>query len=422
MANRSIHNALTDTAIKSAKPSDKAYTIPDGNGLQLLIKPNGSKVWECRYTVSSKPSKTTIGTYPTIKLADARKKRDWYKELAAQGISPVQAKREAKQAAIASEKGQFHLVVREWADSLTCSESYAKKRYRAFERDVFPHFCKYDKQHNIVSSRHIADIAHDELFKVIKAKAIQAPETAMRIYQDSKSLWEFAISSGYTEAMTPLKIKKSTLPKPPVRHFPKITDEVVLKELLQAIDKYKGQPITRHMLQFVALIPLRAENLCNLHWEQVDLEKGVLSIKRAEMKVKDPNLPDLIIPLPHQAIDILREVHVLTGWGKWVFHGLKNINGPINTETGNKALRLMGFTDEEAGRKQTLHSFRGTFRSLVETHQQEHGKPFEVMERCIDHHDKNRVVRAYSHRADYSKQIGELFQWWADFLDGVGNG
>jgi integrase len=222
--------------------------------------------------------------------------------------------------------------------------------------------------------------------------------------------------------MTPLKIQKSTLPKPPKRHYPKITDEAILKELLLAIDSYTGQPITRLMLKFVSLIPLRAENLCTLRWDQIDRRKGLLGIERADMKVKDPNLPDFIVPLPKQARDVLDELHPLTGWGTWVFHGLKDIHGPINRETGNKALRLMGFTDAKAGRKQTLHSFRGTFRSLVETHRQEHGAPFEVMERCLDHHEKNAAARAYSHQADYTKQIGELFQWWADYLEGIKNG
>ncbi len=421
MANRSIHKALTDTAARAAKAQEKPYTLPDGNGLQLLIKPNGSKVWEIRYTVHGKAKKTTAGTYPATTLKQAREKRDEYKALAQQDINPVQAKREAKQAKIAEQKGQFHLVVQEWADALQCGKAYADKRYRAMERDLFPYFCKYDSSHNIVSSKHIAEIEHGELNKAIQAKAVATAETAKRLYQDSKLIWEHAISHGYTEVMTPLKIKKSVLPKPKKKHYPKITDEAALKELLEAIDRYKGQPITRLMLKFVAIVPLRAENLCKLRWEQVDLEKGVLTIRRAEMKVKDSNLPDFIVPLPHQAVEVLTEVHQLTGWGQWVFHGLQNIHAPINTETGNKALRIMGFTDEEAGRKQTLHSFRGTFRSLVETHRQEHGASFETMERCLDHQEKRAEVRAYSHKSDYTKQMGELFQWWSDYLDGVKN-
>ncbi len=419
MANRSIQDALSDATIKTAKAKEKAYHLPDGNGLQLLIKPNGTKTWEIRYTINGKTTKTTAGNYPTVKLKEARKKRDEYKELAYKGINPVQAKREAKAKREAANKGQFHLVVREWADNLTCSKPYADKRYRAYERDMFPYFCKYDKQHNILSSQHINEIKHEDLFKAIKAKEVQTPETAKRLYQDAKLIWEHAISSGYTEVMTPLKIKKSSLPKPQKKHYAKITDAATLNELLHEIDKYKGQPITRLMLQFVCRIPLRAENLCKLRWEQIDLDKGLLTIKRSNMKVKDSNLPDFNVLLPQQAIEILREVHNITGWGQWVFHGLKNIHTHINQETGNKALRMMGFNDEERGRKQTLHSFRGTFRSLVETHRQEHNASFETMERCLDHHEKRAEVRAYSHEADYTKQMGDLFQWWCNYLDEI---
>lgn len=422
MANRAITSSLTDTKIKAAKPADKAYTMADGNGLQLLVKPNGSKLWEVRYTVNGKAKRTSIGNYPTISLKDARLKRDDFKQLAANGIDPVQKKKEEKQEIESQENGQFHLVVREWADSLTCSESYAKKRYRAYERDIFPYFCKYDSKHDIISSRHISDIRHDELFRAIKTKEIETPETAKRLYQDAKLIWEYAISAGYADVMTPLKISKSSLPKPKPKHYPKITNEDTLRELLNATDNYKGHPITRSMLKFVARIPLRAENLCKLRWEQIDMDNCIMTIARHEMKVKDAQLPDFVVPLPHQVMDILHDAHQLTGWGTWVFHGLKNIHAPINSETGNKALRSMGFNDEDIGRKQTLHSYRGTFRSLVETHRQEHGAPFEVMERCLDHQEKNITARAYSHSADYSKLIGELFQWWSDFLDHLQHG
>lgn len=417
MANRSIRKSLNDTQIRGAKSKDKEYALPDGDGLQLLVKPNGSKLWVIRYTLNGKARKTTAGNYPEVSLANARKKRDEIRTMAVNGTDPIVSKKEAKKEMESQKKGQFHLVVREWANNLTCSKSYADKRYRAYERDMFPYFCTYDKNHKIKSSTLIKDIKHEQLFKAIKAKEVQTPETAKRLYQDAKLIWEHAISSGYTEIMTPLKIKKSSLPKPQKKHYAKITDESILKELLYEINKYKGQPITRLMLQFVTIIPLRAENLCKLRWEQIDLDRGTLTIKRPEMKVKDTNLPDFNVHLPHQVIDILREVYNITGWGQWVFHGLKNLHAPINAETGNKALRSMGFNDEEKGRKQTLHSFRGTFRSLVDTHEKKHNASYETKERCLDHQEKKLESRAYSHEADYSEQMGELFQWWADFLD-----
>jgi hypothetical protein len=137
------------------------------------------------------------------------------------------------------------------------------------------------------------------------------------------------------------------------------------------------------------------------------------------MKVKNKNLPDFKIPLPYQAIVILKEIKEVTGWGKWVFHGVRNNLEHANKESGNKALRALGFNDEVRGRKQTLHSFRGTFRSLAETYHDRHGARFEVMERVLDHHETKSSVRAYTHKADYTGQMRELLQWWADYLDEV---
>lgn len=417
MANRSITKALNDTRIRASKPKDKAYTLSDGDGLQLLIKPDGKKLWEVRYSLHGKARKTTAGKYPRISLADARAKRDEIKEMAEKGIDPIESKREAKQEQEEAIKGQFHQLVKEWTDSLSCKDVTRQKIYRMFERDVFPFFCKYDNNHNTISSPHISTIKQNDLLNVISIKKPTAEETARRIYQESHRLWLYAIAHDYTEVLITAKIDKSVLPRPKVKHMPKIANEKILKELLCAIDDYKGSVITRYLLKFVTLIPLRAENICLLRWEQIDLNKGTLTIARAEMKQKDANFLDFNVLLPKQAIKLLNEVHKLTGWGQWVFHGLRNIHGHINKETANKALRIMGFTDEGAKRKQTLHSFRGTFRSLVETYREEHAKPYEVMERCLDHHEKNIVARAYSHEADYSKQMGELFQWWADYID-----
>lgn len=421
MANRSLYNALTNTQIKKARPRDKEYTLPDGNGLQLRIKPNGSKLWEIRYTLNSKARKNTAGKYPAVSLADARKKRDEYQQLIAKDIDPIEAKHEAKLEAEAATKGQFHLIVKEWTDSLTCGDSTRKKIYRMFERDVFPYFCKYDEKHDITSSAHISNITNSDILKVITNKRHTAEETAYRIFQESNRLWLYAIAHDYTDVLITAKIDRSVLPNPRVKHLPKISNEETLRELLQSIDTYKGSVITRYLLKFVTLIPLRAENVCLLRWEQIDMEKGMLTIKRAEMKLKDENLPDFVVMLPHQAVTLLKEVHEVTGWGQWVFHGLRNIHNHINKESANKALRIMGFTDEAGKRKQTLHSFRGTFRSLVETHRLKHNMPYEVMERCLDHHEKNAVARAYSHEADYSKQMGELFQWWSNYLDSLKN-
>ncbi|MGD9970410.1 MAG: tyrosine-type recombinase/integrase [Sulfuricurvum sp.] len=428
MANKKV-TPLTDTEIKNAKPKDKEYTLSDGNGLQIVVKTNGRKIWEIRYTINGKAKQTTAGTYPTVSLKEARMKRDELKGKISSGIDPILEKKEAKQqkaqtaeAEAAAVKTQLHNVFYEWLATFTkLADITVAKRKRAFERDIFPHFCTYDKNHRIVSSKQIGEITHGELLKIITEKGKTAAETASRLFIDCNRLWTYAVSHEYTDLNICMRIDKSVVPKGEKVNLPKITDEKILGELMRSIDEYHGEGgvIVRNLLRFVSIIPLRADNLCKLQWDQVDFEKAIITIPRADMKVKNKNLPDFIIPLPHQALDILQETYKMTGWGQWVFHGLDDMKQHVNKESGNKALRIMGYTDEANGRKQTLHSFRGTFRSLTETYAKDHKASFEVRERCLDHHEKKEAVRAYIHKADYTDQMRELFQWWADYLDDV---
>lgn len=417
---------LTDTEIKKAKPDEKDYKLFDGGGLFLLIKPTGGKLWRLKYLFEGKEKLISLGTYPETSLSEARSKRDEYKREIAKGIDPSAERKESKakieEKAIeekAAVEGQFHRVAYEWLNSLNNDESTHNKRVSSFEKDIFPYLCTYNERHVIISSKHIKDITHPELLKILKTKEKMAPEVAIRRFRDCNRLWRYAINHGYTEINITDKISSDAFAPRKEKHFAKITDEKILGELLRGIEGYKGEGgmIVRNILRFVSIMPLRADNLCKLRWSQVDFEKSVITIPRSEMKVKDHNLPDFVLPLPVQAINILKEIREITGWGQWVFHGVRNNLTHANKESGNKALRSLGFIDEVNGRKQTLHSFRGTFRSLSETHAQYHGVSFEVRERVLDHHEENKVVRAYTHKADYTEQMRELMQWWADFLD-----
>lgn len=137
------------------------------------------------------------------------------------------------------------------------------------------------------------------------------------------------------------------------------------------------------------------------------------------MKINNKNLPDFKLPLSDQAIGVLREIQVFTGFGEWIFHSATNFKKPMVGDSLVKALRNMGFNDETRGRKQVVHSFRGTFRSLCDTYQNEHNSSFEIKEAVLDHYVGNEVTRAYNHKADYTEQMRPLLQWWADFLDRV---
>ncbi len=161
---------------------------------------------------------------------------------------------------------------------------------------------------------------------------------------------------------------------------------------------------------------LRASTLVTLKWEYIDFKNKTLTIPRENMKVKDINLNDFTLPLVDQAITILEEIRPLTGKDKYIF---SISNKPINKESGNKALRIMGYNDESKGLKQTQHSFRGTFRSLADTHQEKHKASFEVKEAVLDHQIGGKVERAYTNKSNYVDQMRRLLEWYADYLDKI---
>lgn len=402
---------LTPVSIKNAKVKEKPYTLSDGGGLQLTIRTDGRKVWEFRYMspATGERRKTTIKTFPEISLATAREKARAFNDLINQGIDPIEDKREAKQKREIETKGMFERVAYEWLEKQ--KENLAKTTYTRkigqFENDVIPFF----------KGRTIASITHPEIVKVLEMKAIKAPESANRLFTYLDNLFRYATMKGYADFNIIANIHKKTILKPTKRkHYSKITDPEVLKELAKKIYGYKGDYSTKNALKMVLHVPLRAENLIGLKWQHIDLENATITIPRCEMKVKDSNLPDFTLPLTRQAVEILNEQKLFSD-GIYVFKTSGYADEPISKETPNRALERMGFNDEDQGRKIRLHGFRGTFRSLADTHQEAHGVSFEAKEKALDHIPQSTVERAYTHKADYMKELQKLFSWWSDYIE-----
>jgi len=191
-----------------------------------------------------------------------------------------------------------------------------------------------------------------------------------------------------------------------------LTEVTDVKKLVNDIYSYAGHYSTVNALKFAIHIPLRADNLVNLKWSYVNFSEKSLTIPRAEMKIKNHNLPDFKVPLSDEVLKILKEQYELTYYQEYIF--LSNAGKPINSNTPNGALKRMGYQD-----KQTLHGFRGIFRSLSDTHQKLHNVSFEVKERALDHHTESRVVLSYSHQAEYFEQMKPLVKWWSNYLEGL---
>ena len=403
-----IVKSLSDKEISNAKPLEGEYSLSDGDGLHLLIKPDGTKQWVFRYTspTQNKRRKTSFGTYPKISLVHARKKRNDFQDLILQGIDPIDDKREAKVEEKRIEASSFSNVVTQWlnAQENRLGKDTFKRKKALFENFVIPVF----------RDRSIADITHKELTTILEVKAQQHPETARRLFANFDDLWRYACSREYcTENITTKIHRRSTLPQPKIKHYPKITDPIILKELVKTIYSYSGHVSSKNALKLVLHVPLRASNLVALRWSYIDFEKQSLTIPRHEMKSKNADTRDFTLPLTDEAIAILKEQYLFTSHLEYVFH-LNDSH--LNKETPNMALKRMGFDDEVNGRKQTIHSFRGTFRSLADTHNRDHMCSFEAKEKVLDHAVGDKTERAYTHQAVYDKEMRLLLVWWSEYV------
>ena len=152
--------ALTDIQIKRAKPQDKPYTMNDGHGLSLLIKPDGSKGWRFRFRFAGKARLMSFVSYELVSLAEAREKRDTARKQVANGIDPVEERKAQKLAQKLSTENSFESVSREWhaakADRWTIA--YREEIIKTFEQDVFP----------FIGKRPISEIKPLELLEVLK--------------------------------------------------------------------------------------------------------------------------------------------------------------------------------------------------------------------------------------------------------------
>ncbi len=401
---------LQDIQIKKAKPQEKEYFLNDGGGLRVLVKTDGLKLWEFRFTVNGQRKKTSFKTYPTVTLKEARTKRQEYQTLINSGINPIEHFKIIKEDNIIDNQGMFLNVANEWLkrESESTKENTHITKIRIFENDINP----------FLKNKHIRDITKDDILKIIKIKEIQAPNVASKIFVFFKSLFNYAVFKGYVtkNIFENTKEEKKNYIKPQQTiHFSKITDEEILKELVNDIYNYRGMHSIRNALRFVLNIPLRAENLCNLKWSYIDFDKKLLTIPRELMKVKNINLSDFKMPLTEEVINILKEQQIFSGHQEWIFLGNNN-RDPINSESPNGALKRMGYNDERKGRKQRLHSFRGTMRSLIDTLDVDNKFSFEVKEKALDHQEQSKTVRAYNHKSDYINQLIPLMNFWSDYI------
>jgi len=406
---------LNDTQIKNAKPKEKDYTLSDGNGLQLLIKSSGVKLWEFRYKspTTLKRRKTSFSTYPKVSLKEARLRKSEYQLLLNSGIDPIEQKNNTKiliQKENTKKTNTFYKISQEWLKSYESevSENYHTKLQRALELYVYPFIKNYA----------IDEVTRLDIIAILEyLKKKELLETANRVLMLLNKIFMYAVTYEYIPHNITADIdKKIILGKIVKKNYPTFTKNEDIKALLLSIDDYQGDYTTKKALQMLPYLFVRSFNIRHCKWCEIDLEAKLWIIPAKKMKMKT----EFILPLPHQAITILKEVKEFSGDGKYVFPSFRAKDKPMSDNTLISAIRRMGFTKDEF----VPHGFRAMFSTIAyekANNEDGHNYTGEVIEALLAHKEQNKTKGAYN-RAKYIEPMRGLIQWYANYLDEVKNG
>ncbi len=391
---------LTQTALRSLRPREALYRVADGNGLAVEVPTTGALRWRYRYRFAGKPKMLSLGTYPAVSLAQARRARDEARATLAQGIDPGSMRKQAKQAeaqAVAVAADTFEAVAREWMARQEVAEVTANKSRWILETFLFPE----------IGSRPIAEITARELLDALrKVEASGRLESAKRAKIKAGQVFRYAVLEGKAGSDPTATLRKA-LKTPKGKHHAAITDPTKMGELLRAIDGFTGQYVTLAALKLAPLVFVRPGELRQAEWAEFDLDGAIWRIPGERMKMKAAHL----VPLSAQAVAILRELYQLTGVARFVFPGLRTASRPMSENTINAALRRLGYTGDEM----TGHGFR----SMAATRLNEMGWNADAIERQLAHAESNKVRDAYTHAAQYLDERTRMMQAWGDYLDGL---
>ncbi len=384
---------LTHTEVQKAKALEKDLTLHDGDGLFLLVKTTGKKLWRFRYLRPGTSSRTmvSLGAYPALSLADARQIRAEKLAILARGIDP-QAKEaeEAEQKQVAQES-IFLNVAKQWfaLKQASVSTKHAEDIWRSLEKDILPS----------IENVPVQDIKARLLIQVLEPiKARGALETVRRLVQRINEIMIYAVNTGLIDA-NPASGIGNAFERPKKQHMPTIRPEE-LPKLMRTISMSNLSIPTRCLLEWQLLTLIRPAEASATAWAEIDIENREWRIPAERMKAKR----DHIVPLSDQALEILEIMHPISGGREHVFPSRNDPRKPMNSQTANAALKRIGYDG-----KLVAHGLR----SIASTAMNEAEFNADVIEAALAHSDKNEVRKAYN-RSTYLQQRKELMHWWGN--------
>ena len=392
--------ALTDVAIRNARPGAKAIKLADGGGMFLLVTPAGGKLWRLKYRIDGHEKLLSIGAYPEIGLGEARRCREEARALIALGKDPSREKQRDKVRARIQAADTFAAI----------SHEYCEKRKRDGIKGWVPATAIRSEYLlslvcGSIGKLPIGEIEPADLLTAIRRIEGKGKlESARRSLQLAGAVFRYAVATARLGS-DPTRDLRGALTAPTVTHYGAVTEPSKVGQLMRAIDSYDGSGVTKLALQIAPHVFVRPGELRHAEWSELDLEGALWTIPAKKMKMRKAHQ----VPLSRQAVSLFREVRAVTGPAGYVFPSIRTRIRPMSENTINAALRRLGYASDEM----TGHGFRAMASTLLN----ESGKwHLDAIERALAHGDSDKVRAAY-HRGAHSNERVTMAQWWSDYLD-----
>lgn len=386
---------LTDAQVRKIKPLDKKKRYSDEKGLYLEVTPAGGRFWRIKYRFNNRESTLTIGSYPEISLAQARRARDEARIQLYNNIDPNAVKNERLQQL--DESTLFRVLAMEWMEDrkVVIKAATYLRDLSVFEKDLFPYLG--DMPINQIKGKDILACA-----KKIEERG--ALEMAKRSIPLAGRIFRFAIRKGIIENDPTPHLGEALKPRK-TKHMARL-DISEFPPFLERIDRYHGNPIIKTAIQLMTLTFVRTAELRMMEWNEIDYDNHLWRIPAEKMKMAQPH----IVPLSKQALELIEGLRPLTGNKQYVFYNHSTAK-PMSSNALLCVIRTLGY----AG-KMTGHGFRG----LASTTLHEQGYMHDAIEIQLAHRVGNAVSQAYNHAQHLEYRV-KMMQDWSDFIDGLRN-
>ncbi|MDN0108805.1 integrase arm-type DNA-binding domain-containing protein [Yersinia rochesterensis] len=388
---------LTDTKVRNAKPQEKAYQLQDGNGLYLDVRPSGVKTWRYRYWITpTKDGRYTIGSYPAVSLAEARREREWAREQVKNGIAPKEAKAVERDIAKAENANTFEIVAKEWLDKK--GEHWAKNSKNQITgfmyNDIFP----------AIGAMPMREINASHILKIIRdLESRGAKSVAVKVRQWCSAVFCYGVATLRADS-DPAAALRGAIIVPKTEHSRPLTGDE-LRDYYLRLDSSTGNQATIIALRILPLVFVRQAELRSAEWSHIDFDNAEWVIPPELMKMGRMHR----VPLSAPVISLLNELKKITGNRRWLFPNTR-LNTYMGASTLNRAIVQLGYARTVI----TTHDFRAT----ASTRLHEMGYRHDVIERQLAHVEKNRVSAAYNH-AEYMPERKELMEDWGRWVTGL---